>query len=129
MVKWINTPVASETLVTSGPLAVAGSSRKRLSRKGGDMPTELPISTTTNIVSLAAITTSQPPRHAPSGTTTAAIVAPSAAATAISRKIRSRQSFIYTSPVASARTIRVADCDPALPLLSIRSRRKNTSET
>lgn len=61
--------------------------------------------------------------------TASAIVKPSAAATSTSLSNSAPQSDALTSPVASARTINVADCEPALPLLSISNGRKNTSAT
>src|SRR5690554_5068345 len=61
----MSTPVASAMDVTSGVLAVAGSSRKRLSRKGSNMPIRLPTTTISTIDRLITRAICCPPRTTP----------------------------------------------------------------
>ncbi len=68
-----------------------------------------------------------PPLKTPNIATAPAITPPKAPATDNSLKSILPQSFIFTSPVARARTISVADCEPVLPPLPINKVRKKTN--
>ncbi len=102
---------------------------KRSSRNGSDIPTRLPITTTSTIVVATITATSCPPRKAPIKETASAMVRPRAAETATSLPSSANQSPSFTSPVASARIIRVEAWEPALPALAISKGRKKTSAT
>src|SRR5699024_752740 len=121
------TPDASQIEVISGALALAGSKPKRLSKNGKLMPIKQPISTIATMLNDTTNATSGPPRYQPISDTAAAMVRPKAMATTLSRPSSLNQSAIRTSPVASARTISVEDCEPALPPLSTNNGKKNTS--
>ncbi|MNP38656.1 hypothetical protein D3C76_1321830 [compost metagenome] len=73
------------------------------------MPIKLPSKTIISMLLATINAISGPPRSTPSVATAAAMVAPKAKATPHSRPSRLNQSRITTSPVARARTIRVAD--------------------
>ena len=120
-------PAMSAIEVTSGSLAVAGSRPKRDSTNGNDMPIRLPTSTTTIMVIATTAAMSTPPRQTPISEIATAIVRPSSAAMTTSRASMRLQSRVCTSPVASARTINVADWEPALPELAISSGRKKSN--
>ncbi|MNC80148.1 hypothetical protein D3C81_1348310 [compost metagenome] len=73
------------------------------------MPIRLPSRTMINMLLATIREMSQPPRMTPNSATATAMVAPRPSATAHSRPSRRNQSRNTTSPVASARTINVAD--------------------
>ena len=114
--------------VISGALAVAGSNFSRVKMKGNNIPIMLPTTTIRAIVSETTGMMSGA-RQVATIETPIAMVNPSNRETASSFPNRYTQSFPRTSPFANARIIRVADCDPAFPPLSINKGKKNIKAT
>jgi hypothetical protein len=119
----------SDKDVTNGALATAGSRPKRVKNNGSTVPIVLPITTTITIVNATTTPTPVPPRATAITEMQAAIVNPSEVATTSSRNSRRNPSESLASPIARARTTKVAACAPALPLLPINNGRKITKAT
>ena len=124
----MSTPEISAIVVINGALAVAGSNLSRVKIKGNSIPIMLPAITTIVMVSATTGIISGARQVATIETPTAMVI-PSSRETISSFPNRYTQSFPRTSPFANARIIRVADCDPALPPLSINKGKKNIRET
>ena len=124
----MSTPIISEMVVIMGALAVAGSNFIRVKIRGNSMPIILP---TITVASMVRATTGMisGARQIATSETPVAIVIPRSNETANSLLNNRIQSCRRTSPMARARIISVADCDPAFPQLSISRGRKNTRAT
>lgn len=114
--------------VTNGALAVAGSKLIFVKMNGNNKPIKLPVITVRIIVKVTISTISGALKLAITATPTA-MVTPRSKETNSSFVINLYQSVSLTSPIANERIIKVADCAPAFPPLSIRSGKKNTRET
>lgn len=114
--------------VINGALAVAGSIFILVKINGISSPIKLPVTTIKIIVRDTTIIISGDLKLATSATPTA-IVTPNKSETANSFAINLYQSVSFTSPTAKERIIKVADCAPAFPPLSIKSGKKKTKET
>ena len=111
----------------SGALAVAGSIFNFVKIKGSNIPIRLP-TITINVIVMASTSMISGARNVETKLTPKAIVKPKSRDTKISFPNNFVQSFICTSPIASALIISVADCEPAFPPLSISNGRKNTND-
>lgn len=121
--------MTSDSDVTRGADATAGSNLKRVSKSGNSVPTVLPMTTTITIVTATTSPTPAPPRATATMEIQSAIVKPKDDATTISRNNNLNPSVSLASPIAKARTTSVAACEPALPLLPINNGKKITNAT
>src|SRR5690606_23915097 len=116
-------PTASAMDVMRGPLATAGAKRRLIRGKGRSTPIRLVTSSIRIIVTIttrpSASPSSAPPRNQPRMNPRAPRVGPIARPSSVSFPATLSHSSPLTSPVLNARIIVVADCDPALPPVSM----------
>ena len=110
-----------------GALAVAGSIFNFVKINGSNIPIRLP-TITINVIVIASTNIISGARKADTKLTPKAMVKPKSKETMSSLPNNLVQSRSFTSPIAKALIISVADCEPALPALSISSGRKNTRD-